>query len=137
MCGTRNETISHIVRDCGKLAQKEYKQRHNSVGKYVHCQFCEKLGFNRARLWYEHKPESVAENENFKILWDFTIQCDHMIEARRSDIVVVDKVKKEIMIIDVVIPEDTTVCDKELKKIEKDSLLKDKIARLWQTKKLL
>ena len=36
-----------------------------------------------------------------------------MIEARRSDIVVVDKVKKEIMIIDVAIPEDTTVCDKE------------------------
>ena len=109
MCGTRNETISHIVSDCGKLAQK----RHDSVGKYVHCQFCEKLGFNRARLWYEHKPESVAENENFKILWDFTTQYDHMIEARRSDIVVVDKVKKEIMITDVAIPEDTTVCDKE------------------------
>ena len=25
MCGTRNETISHIVSECGKLAQKEYK----------------------------------------------------------------------------------------------------------------
>ena len=36
-----------------------------------------------------------------------------MIEARRSYIVVVDKVKKEIMITDVAIPEDTTVCDKE------------------------
>ena len=28
-------------------------------------------------------------------IWDFIIQCDHMIEARRPDIVVVDKVKKE------------------------------------------
>ena len=36
-----------------------------------------------------------------------------MIEARRPDIVVVDKVKKEIMIIDVAIPKDTRVCDKE------------------------
>ena len=59
------------------------------------------LGFNRARLWYEHKPESVAGIENFKILWDFTIQCDHMIEPRRPDIVVADKVKKETLIIDV------------------------------------
>ena len=93
ICGTRNETISHIVCRCGKLAQKEYKRRHDSVGRYVHWQFCEKLGFNRARLWYEHEPKCVVENENFEILWDFTIQCDHMTEVRRPDIAA-DKVKK-------------------------------------------
>ena len=61
ICGARNETISHIVSECGKL------------GRYVHWQFCEKLGFKRARLWYEHEPESVGKNKNFKILWAFTI----------------------------------------------------------------
>ena len=71
------------------------------------------VGFNRARLWYENEPESVVENKNFKILWDFIIQCDHMIEYRRPDIVVIDKVKKETMIIDVAVPRDTRVCDKE------------------------
>ena len=35
MYGTRNETISHIVRECGKLAQKDHKRRHDSVGRYV------------------------------------------------------------------------------------------------------
>ena len=93
-------------------------------------QFCKKLGFNKARLRYEHEPESVIENENFKILWDFTIQCDHMIKARKPEIMVVDKVKKETMIIDMAIPGDTRVCDKEQEKIKKCSLLKDKIARL-------
>ena len=106
MCGTRNETISHIVSECGKRAQKEYKQRHDSLGRYVDWQFCEKLGFNRVRLWYEHEPESAVGNENFKVLWDFTIQCDYMIEARRPDIVVVDKIKKETMIIDMAKPGD-------------------------------
>ena len=72
-----------------------YKRSHDSVGRYVHWQFCEKLGFNRAKLWYKHEPESAVENENFKILWDFTIQSNHIIEARRPDIVVVDKVKKD------------------------------------------
>ena len=76
MCGTNDETISHIVSEYGKPTQKEFKRRHD-------WQFCEKLGFNRARLWHEHEPESVAENKNFKIPWDFTVQCDHMIEARR------------------------------------------------------
>ena len=136
ICCTRNETISHIVSECGKLAQKNYKLRHDSVGRYVHWQFCEKLGFNSARLWYEHEQESVVENENFKILWDFIIQCEHMIEARRPDIVVVNEVKKEAMIIDMVIPGDTRACDKEWEKIEKYSLLKDKTARLWQMKKI-
>ena len=141
MCGARcmvqNETISHVVSECGKLVQKEFKGRHDSVGRYVHWQFCEKLRFNRARPWYEHEPESVVENENFKILWDLTIQCDYVIEARRPDIVVVDKVKKETMIIDVAIPGDTRVCDKEREKIEKYSLLKGEIARLWQMKKVV
>ena len=119
MCGTRNEAISCIASECGRLAQKKYKQRHYSVGRHIHWHFSEKLGFNWSRLWYEHETESVAENENFKILWDFTIQFDHMIEARKPDIVVVDKVKKEKMIIDVAILGDTRVCDKEQEKIKK------------------
>ena len=116
MCGTRNETISHIVSECGKLAQKEHKRRHDTVRRNVRWQLCEKLGFNRARLWYEHEPESVVENKSSKILWDFIIQCDHMIEVRRPDISVVDKVKKETMIIGVAIPGETRMCNKEQEK---------------------
>ena len=119
MCGTRNETISNIKSECGKLAQKEYKRRHDSVGRHVHWQFYEKLGFSRAKLWYEHEPESVAENENFKISRDFTIQCDHIIEARRPNIVVVDKVKNKTMIIDMAIPGETRECNKEREKSRK------------------
>ena len=60
-----------------------------------------------------------------------------MIEARRPDTVVVDKVKKETMSIDVAIPGNTRVCDKEREKIDKYSLLKDEIAWLWQMKKVV
>ena len=37
-------------------------------------------------------------------------------EARRPDVVVVDRVKKETMIIDILILGDTRVCNKEVKK---------------------
>ena len=43
------------------------------------------------------------ESENFKILWDFTIQCDRRVKAKRPDIVFVDKKKREVVIIDVAI----------------------------------
>ena len=135
-CVVQEMRHSDIVSECGKIAQKEYKRRHDSVGRYVHWKLCKTLGFNRASLWYEHKTENVDENKNLKIPWDFTIQCDHIVEARRPDTVVVDKVKKETMIIDVAIPRDTRVCDKEQEKIEKFSLLKDKVC-LWQMKKVV
>ena len=37
------------------------------------------------------KPESVLENKMHKILWDFKIQTNHPILARRLDLVSIDK----------------------------------------------
>jgi len=45
-----------------------------------------------------------VESENFNILWDFTVQCDRKIEARRPDIVFIVKKEREVVIIDVAIP---------------------------------
>ena len=36
MRGTRNGAISHILSECSKLAQNEFKLRQDSVGRYVH-----------------------------------------------------------------------------------------------------
>ena len=92
---------------------------------------------NNNNNWYEQKPEGVVESENFKILWDFTIQCDRRVEARRPDIVFVDKKQREVVIIDVAIPGDDRVKDKELEKVEKYQLLKDEIAKVWQMRKVI
>ena len=62
--------------------------------------------------------------------WDFTIQCDRMVEARRPDIIFVDKKKKEIKILDVAVPGDGRVQDKEFEKIEKYQLLKEEVGRM-------
>ena len=36
LCGARDETINHIISECSKLEQKEYKTRHDWVGKVIH-----------------------------------------------------------------------------------------------------
>ena len=136
MCGERGESVYHLVSECSKLAQREYKRRHDDVARYIHWQLCEKGGFERASKWYEQKPEGVLENENCKLLWDFTIQCDRMDEARRPDIVFVDK-KREIKILDVAVPGDGRVKDKELEKIEMYQVLKEEVGRIWGMKKVI
>ena len=37
-----------------------------------------------------HKPESVLENETYKILWDFKILTDFSISAKRLDLVLIN-----------------------------------------------
>ena len=36
LCGDRDETINHIISEFSKLAQKEYKIRHDWVGEVIH-----------------------------------------------------------------------------------------------------
>ncbi len=54
-----------------------------------------------------------------KILWDINVQCDNVIPARRADIIVIDKEKKEALIVDIAVPADIRVAEKEKEKIEK------------------
>ena len=40
MCGERGETVQHIICERKKLAQCEYKRRHDTVAKLVHWKLC-------------------------------------------------------------------------------------------------
>ena len=109
MCGEENETVPQIVSECEMLAQKKYKKRHDNVCRYIHWRLCEKNGFEGAQQWYEHEPDRVLGNERYNILWNLTIQCDIKTEARRPNIAIIDKTKKEDNTTDVTIPGDVTV----------------------------
>ena len=42
-----------------------------------------------------HNPAPVLENDSHKFLWDFNIQTDHLILARRPDLIIINKKKKK------------------------------------------
>ena len=46
LCVEREEMINHIISKCSKLGQKEYKTRHNWMGKVIHWELCKKLKFD-------------------------------------------------------------------------------------------
>ena len=52
-------------------------------------------------------------------MWDFSIQTDHVIEARRPDLVAVDKKERSCKIIDFAVPGDSRIEAKKKDKIEK------------------
>ena len=63
--------------------------------------------------------EGVVEIEEVKVLWDINFQSDNMIEARKSDIIVIDKKEQKGIIIDIALPADVRVGGKEREKVGK------------------
>ena len=57
-----------------------------------------------------------VENEEVKVLWDINVQCDNVIEARRPDIIVIDKKERKGIIIDIAVPANVRVGKKKGKK---------------------
>ena len=76
----------------------------------------------------------MIENDKCKILWDFTVQTDHIIQARRPDMIVIDKETNKAQVIDFAIPYDSRVDSKEMEKIEKYQDLVRELKRLWDMK---
>ena len=134
MCGQADESINHILSECSKMAQKEYKRRHDWVGKKVHWEVSKRCGFDVAEKWYKHEPDAVSENNDFHILWDFEVQTDHVIEARRPDMIVTDKKNNICKIIDFAVPYDSRVDAKEMEKIEKYQDLARELKKIWNTR---
>ena len=89
------------------MSQKEYKTRRGCVGKVIH-------------KWYMHNPAPVLENDTHKLLSDFDIQTDHLISARRPDLIIINKKKERICkIVDFAVSADHRIKLKECEKRDK------------------
>ena len=75
-------------------------------------------------------PDAVVETESIKILWDFNIYCDRVIRAKRPDITIVDKVKKEVAFVNILVIADERIYEKENEKISKYKDLGIEVERL-------
>ena len=68
-----------------------------------------------------HNPAPVQENDSHKVLWDFNIQTNHLILARRPELVIIDNNKKKIIckIVDFAVPADPRINLKESENLQK------------------
>ena len=56
---------------------------------------CKKFKFDHTNKWYVHNPTSVLDNETQTPQWDFDIQTDHLISARRPNLIMIKKKRKK------------------------------------------
>ena len=67
-------------------------------------------------------------------MWECHIHADHHVKARRPDLVIVNEREKTCQIIDVFIPVDTAVREKEKEKMKKYQDLAREVGKMWRVK---
>ena len=78
-----------------------------------------------------HNPAPVLENDSHKFLTDFNIQTDHLIPARRPDLIIINKRKRICKIVDFAVPADHRINLKEGEKKDKYLDLARELKKLW------
>ena len=95
-----------------------------------------KFKFDHTNKWYMHSPASVLENDTHKLLWDFDIQTDHLISARRPDLIIINNnnnnnKKRICKIVDFAVSADHRIKLKECEKTDKYLDLARELKKLW------
>ena len=78
-----------------------------------------------------HNAAAVLENDTHKLLWDFDIQKDHLISARRLDLVISTKKKRTCKIVNLAVPADHRIKLKECEKKDNYLDLARELKKLW------
>lgn len=136
LCRQYDETIKHVISGCPILASKEYIERHNKVAQTLHYNICKHYKINVEEAWYKHQPKRVenSEEENVVVLWDTQIQTDRTVGGNKPDIVIKNLAKKVCIIIDVAVPHDGNIIEKEAEKRLKYKDLQIEVQRMWGMK---
>ena len=66
-----------------------------------------------------HNPAPLLENDLHKLLWDFNIKTDHLIPARRPDLIIINKRKRICKLVDFAVPAVHRIKLKESEKKDK------------------
>ena len=80
------------------------------------------------------QPGACPRKYSHKLLWDFYIQTDHLIPARRPDLIVINKRKRIFKIVDFAVPAEHRINLKETEKKDKYFDLARELKKLWNMK---
>jgi hypothetical protein len=114
----------------------EYLMRHDKVCTHLHYSICKALCTETTETdkWYTHMHKPVCEEGDVTVLWNQAVHTDTEVTANRLDIIFKNKKEKTCTLIDVAIPADRNVVQKEAEKKLKYSSLCIEIQRMWNLK---
>lgn len=113
----QTETTQHIVSCCPHWRPGLMLERHNAVAKAIHWYLCRE--FRLGTYHYSKEPDAVKENDAAVLLWDHAIPTEKPLKHNRPDIILIDKERKTIHIIEIRVSWPTSLLQEERRKLRK------------------
>ena len=98
------------------MVKNENLMRHHNVCSHLHYSIRKALRIEKTGKWYTVLPKPVYEKGDVTVLWNQALQTDREVTANRPDIIIKNKKEKTCTLIDVAIPADRNVVQKEAEK---------------------
>lgn len=91
--GMEVENITHIISACGLIVQKENKHRYDKMTPTI-CigAYTRSMKLNRN---FTVTNQRWSKNDQIKILWDFNIQTDRILDATKPGNTIAEENKKK------------------------------------------
>ena len=105
------------------MLRHDYIRRHNEVVKHIHLLLCNKYGIKRSKCLRNHSVQEINANSEVEIRVDTTVRTSTKQSANRPDIVIHDKKRKEIIIIEIGITSQDQLSIVENEKMRKYDVL--------------
>ena len=100
-CKERPKTVDHLATQCNRMLGHDYTRRHNEVVKCIHLFLCNKYGIKKSKRLRTHSVQEISANADVEIRVDTTVATSTKQSANRPDIVIHDKKRREIILIEV------------------------------------
>jgi len=106
------------------LTKNEYLMRHDKVCTHLRYSIFKALGSETTDKWYTDMPKPLYEEGDITVLRNQAVHTEREVTANRPDIIIKNKKENTCTLVDVVIPADRNVVQKEAeKKLKYKSLL--------------
>ena len=94
MCGEKPECLAHVLAGRSVLAQTKYLSRHNAAFKIPFLQLVQLV-----------QPKPVYQNDRAEAYWDVPVYAEStVVKSNRVNVRLVDKEKKEVLLMEMTCP---------------------------------
>lgn len=117
-CHKSPESLMHLLSACPVYAVSAYIHRHNAALRVLYYHLRHSYGIDETPV-LPYAPgdiESVVENDNCRLYWNFSFATIRHVQANKPDIVLLDKLARAIYVIEFSAPAEPNVVQKEEEK---------------------
>ena len=131
-CGSAKKTVDHLATRCESMLGHDYTMRHNEVVRCIHLALCTKYNIKRTKRLRNHSVQETVSGPEATIVVDTRVKTDVKIQHNRPDIVVHDKKRKEVILVEIGITSQDQLQRVETEKQHKYDMLAKEMGMMYK-----